>query len=196
MHNTGSRLYVAPILGHEVAMEVLRCISASRLLKEALIISYNMQDYDFWAHGRLSVLLRRQLANGARVILMTTPPPGKKGTKKGFKDKFSLLQELDRNGVIVYLNEKLHAKAYLFVDDRNVKTTIVGSANLTKGGFGLRKAPADSLLELALVTGDPQIHHLTAHVIQMKLIGDPRTLDFATWVATNRDRIALAKGGR
>lgn len=195
MDNTGSRIYVAPILGHEVAMEVLRCIGAFRLLKEALIISYNMQDYDFWGHGRLSSLLRRQLANGAEVTLMTTPPPGK-GEKQAFKDKLSLLEELDRNGVIVYLNEMLHAKAYLFVDDREVKTTIVGSANLTEKGFGLRKAPADSWLELALIAGDPGVHYLTAEVIQKKLIDNLRTLDFATWVAVNRKKIALAKGGK
>ena len=195
MDNTGSRPYLAPVLGHEVAMEVLRCIGASQLLEEALIISYNMQDYDFWRHGRLSTLLRRQLANGARVSLMTTPPPGK-GTNKAFKDKLSLLEELDRNGVIVYLNEMLHAKAYLFLDGREVKTTIVGSANLTERGFGLRKAPADSWLELALTTRDPEVHYLVSGVIQKKIIGDSRTLDFATWVAVNRKKIALAKGGK
>ncbi|MCK4830228.1 phospholipase D family protein [bacterium] len=195
MDNNRSRPYLAPILGHEVAMEVLRCIGAFRLLKEALIISYNMQDYDFWGHGRLSSLLRRQLANGARVTLMTTPPPGR-GSNKAFKNKFILLEELDRNGVYIYLNEMLHAKAYLFLDNRELKTTIVGSANLTEGGFGLRKAPADSWLELALITYEPKVHHLVSEVIQNKLIGNSRTSDFSTWVAVNRKKIALAKGGK
>lgn len=183
-----------PILGHQVAMEVLQCIGAFRLLKEALIISYNMQDYDFWGQGRMSTLLRRQIANGAKVTLMTTPPAGK-GTKKAFKDKLFLLEELNRNGVNVYLNEDAHAKAYLFVDDREVKTTIVGSANLTRKGFGIWRAPEKSLLELAFITVNPEVHHKTTEVIQMELIGDSRTMDFKTWVASNPEKIALAKGG-
>lgn len=175
-------------------MEVLQRIGTFRMLKEALVISYNMRDYDFWGHGRLSALLRRQLANGARVILMTTPPPGK-GGNKAFKEKLFLLEELDRNGISIYLNDMLHAKAYLFVDDREVRTTIVGSANLTEGGFGIKGAPADSLLELALITGDPDVHRTTVEVIRTKLIGNPKTLDFAVWVIINRKKIALAKGG-
>ena len=129
MDDFTNRFFATPVLGHEVALEVLQCIGAFRLLKEAFIISYNMQDYDFWGNGRLSMLLRRQLANGARIILMTTPPSGK-GNNQAFKDKFTLLEELDRNGVDIYLHDRLHAKAYLFLDDRTVKTTVVGSANL------------------------------------------------------------------
>ena len=188
------RFFATPVLGHEVALEVLQCVGAFRLLKEAYIISYNMQDYDFWGQGRLSTLLRRQLANGARIILMTTPPPGK-GDNQSFKDKFALLEELDRNGVSVFLHERLHAKAYLFFDDREVKTTIVGSANLTEGGFGLREAPEKSYLELALITSDPEVHQQTIEVIQNKLIGNRMTMQFATWIAKNREKIATAKGG-
>jgi phosphatidylserine/phosphatidylglycerophosphate/cardiolipin synthase-like enzyme len=195
MDDLTNRFFATPILGHEVALEVLQCIGAFRLLKEAFIISYNMQDYDFWGHGRLSTLLRRQLANGARIVLMTTPPPGK-GDNRPFKDKFTLLEELNRNGVNIYLHDRLHAKAYLFLDDREVKTTIVGSANLTQKGFGLREAPEGSYLELALITGDPEVHRQTIDVIQKKLIGNLKTLDFATWIAMNREKIALAKGER
>ncbi len=52
-------------MGDDVAMEVLQWIGAFRALSEAFVISYNMQDYDFWGHGRLSDLLRRQIGNGA-----------------------------------------------------------------------------------------------------------------------------------
>ena len=194
MENSGRRSDVAPILDHEVAMEILRCISAYRILKEALIISFNMQDYDFWGRGRLSNLLRRQLANGARVTLMTTPPENRK--KKIIKSKLILIEELDRYGVNVFLHERLHAKAYLFVDERGTTTTVVGSANLTKGGFGIRGVPTDSLLELALITSNPEVHRTTAEVIQNKLLGDSDTFDFATWVVVNRKKIALAKGAK
>ena len=52
-------------MGDDVAKEVLQWIGAFRALKEALVISFNMQDYDFWGHGRLSDLLRRQIGIGA-----------------------------------------------------------------------------------------------------------------------------------
>ncbi len=183
-----------PILGNEVAAEVLQCIGAFRVLKEALIVSYNMQDYDFWDQGRLSWLLRRQIANGAKVTLLTTPPPGK-STKQAFKDKLTLLEDLSTSGIDIYLNERLHAKAYLFFDQEEMKTTIVGSANLTKGGFGIRSAPLDCLLELALITYDPEVHKKTANVIYNKIIGDIQSMDFYTWRILNRERIGLAKGG-
>ena len=93
-----------------------------------------MQDYDFWGEGRLSGLLLKQLGWGAAIRLVTTPPPGAV-TSAGFRSKYALLSTLSRHGVEVLLNEKLHAKAYLFMDERNVATTVVGSANLTKGGF-------------------------------------------------------------
>ena len=39
---------VTPGLGDDVAKEVLQWIGAFRSLTKATIISYNMQDYDFW----------------------------------------------------------------------------------------------------------------------------------------------------
>ena len=50
---------VTPALGDDVAKEVLQWIGAFRLLTKATIISYNMQDYDFWGNGLLSNLLIR-----------------------------------------------------------------------------------------------------------------------------------------
>ena len=85
---------VTPCLGDDVAQEVLQWIGAFRMLNKATIVSYNMQDYDFWGEGRLSHHLLRQLAHGAHVVVMTTPPPGQTGTGDAFKEKLQLLEEL------------------------------------------------------------------------------------------------------
>lgn len=191
---TSSAPMVTPCLGDDVAKEVLQWIGAFRQLTKATIISYNMQDYDFWGSGRLSSLLLRQLANGAEIVVMTTPPPGD-GSGTAFKEKFSLLEELQRNGAEVYLHERLHAKAYLFLDNSNSMMLIVGSANLTSSGFGRGGGTTtDGLLELALLTGDPQIYSSTLQVIGTKLFRDLDTMDFQAWVRLNRSKVAQAKG--
>ena len=185
---------VTPCLGDDVAKEVLQWIGAFRQLTRATIISYNMQDYDFWGNGRLSILLLRQLALGAEIVVMTTPPPGATGSGTAFREKLSLLEDLQKNGADVYLHERLHAKAYLFLDSDDSKMLIVGSANLTSSGFGRRGATSNDLLELALLTGESQIYSSTLQVIEAKLFGDSGTLDLATWVGKNRSKVAQAKG--
>ena len=179
-----------PRLGHEVAREILQWIGAFRLLREATIVSYNMQDYDFWGNGRLSDNLRRQLGYGASVVVVTTPPPGRP-TQTGFRQKLALLEELDRNGAEVYLHERLHAKAYLFRDDRDSRMLIVGSPNLTRAGFG---ASAEDLLELALLTSARGTFDATSTVIASKFLGDPGTLGFSAWRSQHTGAIAQAKG--
>ena len=185
---------VTPCLGDDVAKEVLQWIGAFRRLTNAMIISFNMQDYDFWGNGRLSSHLIRQLAHGAEIVVMTTPPPGATGTGPAFKEKLLLLEDLQKNGAEVYLHERLHAKAYLFLDSNDSKMLIVGSANLTSSGFGRRGKGSNDLLELALLTGDSHAYSSTMQVIQSKLFGDSRTLDFATWLRLNQTKVAQAKG--
>ncbi len=171
----------------------MQWIGAFRQLMTATIISYTMQDYEFWGNGRLSQHLLRQLALGASITVMTTPPPGKARDKR-FKDKLKLLEELDRNGVSVYLHDDLHAKAYLFRDVSNAEMAIVGSANLTRGGFGNQPSNFRVLLELAVLTDDSDFFAETRDIIQDALIGNPGTVDFGTWVAHNHSIVAQAKG--
>ncbi len=185
---------VTPCLGDDVAKEVLQWIGAFRQLTKATIISFNMQDYDFWGNGRLSILLLRQLGLGAKVVVMTTPPPGATGAGTAFREKLSLLEDLEKNGAEVYLHERLHAKAYLFLDSTDSKMMIVGSANLTSSGFGKRGAASNDLLELALLTGDSHTYSSTLQIIEAKLLGDSGTLDFATWLGLNRSKVSQAKG--
>jgi len=194
MSGTPSSPFAIPVMGDDVAMEVLQWIGAFRALREALVISYNMQDYDFWGHGRLSDLLRRQIGNGAKITLLTTPPPGK-GASQAFKDKLSLLENLNREGIEIHLHERVHAKAYIFIDDRELCMTIVGSANLTSRGFGVWGVSQEDLLELAILTADPDVHRATIELAKKRFLGDSETVDFATWAAENYGKIALAKGG-
>lgn len=180
-----------PITGPDIALEVLQCLGYRYALKKALIITYTLHDYEFSGHGLLSTLLRHQVALGADITLLTTPPPGK-GTKAGFKRKFDLLTALERNGITVFVNDNLHAKAYVFLDEREVETTIVGSANLTSGGFGVPTSPEKNWLELALVTSDAGVYDATLQLITDHFLSDAKTLDFATWSAINRSKIILA----
>ena len=185
---------VTPCLGDDVAKEVLQWIGAFTLLNQATIVSFNMQDYEFWGDGALSNLLIRQLAYGAKITVMTTPPPGNSGRRNSFKSKLRLLEQLDKNGADVYLHPNLHAKAYLFQDSMKSEMVIVGSPNLTSGGFGRRGSNTPDLIELALLTKDPLVYSSTAKLIETDLIGNSGTLAFATWAANNRSKIEEAKG--
>lgn len=177
--------------GSDVALEVLQAIGYRKTLKTATIVSYNMQDYDFWGHGKLSHLLMRQLTLGASVRVMTTPPPGKV-TGAAFRSKYALLSTLSRNGVQVFLNEKLHAKAYLFQDSTDATTTIVGSANLTGPGFGMTLTPKDNLVELAMISEESRLLQDVLQFVHAKIVGDTRTEDFATWFSRNSVEIGKA----
>ena len=177
--------------GGDVALEVLQSIGYRTVLKTATIVSYNMQDYDFWGQGVLSHLLLRQLSFGASVRLMTTPPPGK-ATGAAFKTKYKLLSELQKNGVEVLLNEKLHAKAYLFLDSNGARTAIIGSANLTGPGFGMHLAPHNNLVEMAVVCDHQAVFQEAIDFVDAKIVGDTRTEEFSTWFAKNSIEIGKA----
>lgn len=189
--NSPQTTCISMLDGGDVALEVLQAIGYRTVLKTATIVSYNMQDYDFWGQGFLSHLLLRQLAFGASVRLMTTPPPGRP-TGTAFKAKYKLLSELQKNGVGVFLNEKLHAKAYLFVDSNDARTAIVGSANLTGPGFGMHLAPQDSLVEMAMICDDNAVFQEAIDFVDSKILNDTRTEDFATWFAKNGVEIGKA----
>jgi hypothetical protein len=150
-----------------------------------------MQDYDFWGHGTLSYLLLRQLSFGASIRVMTTPPPGRP-TTAGFKDKYTLLSALERKGIQVFLNDKLHAKAYLFLDANDGVTAIIGSANLTGPGFGRRLTPNDNLVEMAMALGRVDHFKDATAFIDDKIANDKRTEDFATWFSRNSLEIGKA----
>lgn len=194
MTHSSSLPVVTPCLGSDVAKEVLQWIGAFTLLTKAVIVSYNMQDYEFWGNGHLSQHLLKQLANGAHVVVLTTPPPGNNGRRPAFRQKLALLETLVRSGAEVYVHEQVHAKAYLFQDDKNKKMMIVGSPNLTARGFGSGSPNSMDLLELALLTGDDVVYSTTSALIDTDLIGNRDTLDFATWARTNVASIAQARG--
>jgi hypothetical protein len=177
--------------GGGVALEVLQAIGYRTVLTKATIVSYNMQDYDFWGQGNLSRLLLRQLSLGASVRLLTTPPPGKP-TGAAFRAKYLLLSELQRNGVEIFLNEKLHAKAYLFWNSAGQATSIIGSANLTGPGFGMTLAPHDSLVEMAIVSEEESFFLNANGFVDSTVILDKRTEDYATWFSRNSMEIGKA----
>lgn len=179
------------INGQEVASEVLQWIGYRTQLSRAIVISYNMQDYDFWGGGALSHLLLRQLAMGASVTVITTPPPGR-ATKKPFKEKYELLHQLDAKGVDVQLNEQLHAKAYVFQTTRGEQATIVGSANLTSRGFGDRSTPNTDLVEMSFVTFDRALYDEACAFATHEIGNHAQTIPYATWLSLKSSEIGKA----
>jgi phosphatidylserine/phosphatidylglycerophosphate/cardiolipin synthase-like enzyme len=177
--------------GPDVALEVLQAIGYRTVLRTATIVSFTMQDYDFRGHGLLSALLLRQLSLGASIKLITTPPPGSP-TNAAFQAKYKLLNELQKKGVEVFLNQNLHAKAYLFLDSSNVATTIVGSANLTVRAFGSHIAPQDDLVEMSVLSGDPTVLQNANEFVEKRIYNDRRTEEFAVWYTRNQVEITKA----
>jgi phosphatidylserine/phosphatidylglycerophosphate/cardiolipin synthase-like enzyme len=184
---------VAPLIGQETAEEILQCIGAFSLLRSALIVTYAMQDYEFIGHGLVSDLLRRQLALGAEITVATTPPPYSP-KKNPYRDKLKLLETLEQDGIKVLINHRIHAKVYMFIDDRERLTAIVGSANLSHGGFGVEGGITKTLLELSLLTGDPDLFGDIRRCVERSIIADKDTVDFATWRSLNLSDVAIAKG--
>jgi len=183
-----------PITGQDIALEVLQCLGYRYVLRRAFVVTYTLQDYEFGMHRLLSTLLHRHTALGADITVLTTPPPGK-GTKAAFKRKLDLLTDFVRDGITVFVNENLHAKAYIFLDERGVETTIVGSANLTSRGVGVPHSPESNLIEMALVTWDTGVYNAVVRIIENEFLNDRKTTDFATWSALNIGKIAKARGG-
>jgi phosphatidylserine/phosphatidylglycerophosphate/cardiolipin synthase-like enzyme len=184
-----------PITGQDIALEFLQCMGYRYALQQAVIVTYTLQDYEFAGHGLLSTLLRHQLVLGADIILLTTPPLGGTGQNREFRRKLELLTTFSNDGIRVFVNENIHAKLYIFRDERDIETIIVGSANLTSKGFGQRHSPETNLLEIALITGNTGLYGAIMRIINDIFIGNTRTMDFATWSNFNIDRISQARGG-
>jgi len=184
-----------PLTGQDIALEFLQCLGFRHPLQQAVIVTYTLQDYEFAGYGLLSTLLRHQLALGADITILTTPPEGKTGRETEFKRKLDLLTTFSNDGIKVFVNENVHAKVYVFRDERKTETTIVGSANLTSRGFGQRGSPERDLLEMALSTGDTGVCDAVATIISDVFLNDIKTLDFATWWRINTDKISKARGG-
>jgi phosphatidylserine/phosphatidylglycerophosphate/cardiolipin synthase-like enzyme len=184
---------VEPLSGPDVAMEVIQCIGAFRLLRKAILISYTLQDYEFTGHGLVSDLLRRQLALGAKITVLTTPPPFNP-KKNPYKDKLRLLEKLDADGINVLLNERVHAKVYLFSDADDRHTAIVGSANLSHGGFGVKGTDV-GWHEVSLLCTDTDLFQKTSSLVENGMMADRNTMDFSTWRTLNFSNIAIAKSG-
>jgi phosphatidylserine/phosphatidylglycerophosphate/cardiolipin synthase-like enzyme len=183
-----------PITGRDIALEFLQCLGFRYALHQAYIVTYNLQDVDFSGYGLLSTLLLHQLALGADITVLTTPPEGK-GTGKDFKRKLNLLTTYRNNGIKVFLNHNIHAKVYIFRDERKFETVIVGSANLTSHGFFQSDSSGSNLLEIALTTNNTILYDEVAKLIGSEFINDKVTMDLATWERINIDKVSIARGG-
>ncbi len=182
------------LTGPEVAAEILQWLGATKALQRATLVSYTLQDYDFWGQGTMTSLLRRQRANGAAITLLTTPPDGKP-TRQEFRRKLLLLDELEQMGVTVYVNPDVHAKVYLFTDSQSKVSGIVGSTNFTMPALGSKVAGARCLLELAWVTASPDLVKHTQSRVGREIFADARTLTYADWCKINIQAVTTGRTG-
>lgn len=98
------------------------------------------------------------------------------GSAREIRRKWDLLDRMDRNGIPVRVNAALHAKVYLFIDDRR-PMSMIGSANLTGGGM-------EKHVELALVSHNHDLNRRVEAAVG-RFLEMPTTKTFRRWVVDN-----------
>lgn len=139
-----------------------------------IIVTPFLQDVDIEAGRTLAGLLRSQVTASTEVELFTTPPSGKGGE---FLRKYQLLEVFRALGLKIYLNDKLHAKAFCFNNDGRLFVSLVGSANLTTAGLKQN-------LELAVFSARRQFYHSTIALVR-KFVRDRHTDEYLAWKLRN-----------
>jgi HKD family nuclease len=150
-----------------------------------MIVTPYLQDVEMGSTRTVRTFVEQQAKAGTAIELFTTPPTIKNSAE--FHRKFQLLETFALLGVRIVLNDKLHAKAFCFNNGDVMMVTVLGSANLTTGGFY-------DHLELAVHSGKDAVYHsVMAHV--RIYIRDSQTSEFAVWKAKNALQLnALRKG--
>jgi len=150
-----------------------------------MIVTPFLQDVNIGAAGTLRTMIQRHTRTNAVVELLTTPPALKAGGE--FRRKYALLDGLAQSGARVFLNGRLHAKAFCFNSEDTVMVTILGSANLTSMGL-------NEHLEMALFSARPPVYHSVMANVRLFLRHDD-TADFTLWKARNASTIATLLRG-
>jgi hypothetical protein len=163
--------------GPELALSLLKGFQSVRLT-DIWIVTPFLHDFDQWPLKPvpLSNLLVEHCSRGVRVTLVTKPPD------VGDDKKERLLTVLSTNGVRVKVNDRLHAKIYLFREEREGGTVLwhVGSSNLTFPG--LRR-----WLETSM-RGYRVAEYEEAFGAAYRIAEEADTLDFDFWWSVNRTK--------
>jgi hypothetical protein len=117
--------------------------------KEVILVSPFLSHSMLWRTSRLGRLLDDWVADGAKVSLITRPPP---------IDDHSVFEDLETRGIAALFHERLHSKLYMFqVDTARVTygrkqedLLVLGSANLTESGFGATRETGNDELSYEL----------------------------------------------
>ncbi len=115
--------------------------------REVILISPFLSEDLFAFRSPFSKVISDIHDDGATITLITLPP----------KDsaQFQFFEKIDSDGIEVLFHDRLHAKLYLFdvepdayatpEDARQDRLAIIGSANLTKKGFGIPGGDGESI---------------------------------------------------
>jgi hypothetical protein len=126
--------------------------------KQIWIVAPYVTPQLFSIRSPLGGMLFSQVEDGARVALVTAPPPDK---------ELGWLEQLEARGITAYLYPRLHAKLYAFLldedrlDDPTLQGStsishliLIGSANFTEAGLGLATDGGNEELCYALPQAD------------------------------------------
>ena len=105
--------------------------------KEIVLISPFLTEGLLEVHSHLGRFLNKMVEEGANVFLVTRPVEAA---------RLPTFARLEERGILVFFNESLHSKLYVFEINRDTlsyynremhEAAIIGSANLTTAGTGL-----------------------------------------------------------
>ncbi len=167
----------------DIRLQLFR--NLARPQTRVVMVSPFLQDVEMAVSKTLRIFVEQQVRSRAEVEVLTTPPGGK---PPEFRRKYELLKSLELLGTKIFVNHKLHAKAFCFNNEDSLFATILGSANLTKSGL------YDNL-ELALVSGRHGVYHSVMAWVRI-FMRDQETTNFVVWQLKNSLAIKTALGGR
>lgn len=156
----------------------------ARPQSRVVIVTPFLQDVDMGASGTLRALIERQVLANAEIELFTTAPQLSAGGE--LRRKFTLLQTFSGLGVRIFVNPRLHAKAFCFNREDATFMTLLGSANLTSHGLFRN-------MELAVLSGRDAVYHSVMANVRIYL-RDRETLDFLVWVRQNAQTLTTLLG--
>ena len=173
------------IATNDIRLQLLKSLASPQT--KIIIVTPFLQDVDMGGSRGVRTFLGQQIKSRAEIELLTTPPDLTKAKSGEFRRKYNLLRDYSLLGTSVFLNPKLHAKAFCFNNEDVRRITVLGSANLTSKGL------YDNL-ELAFLSARDAVYHsVMANVRVFMRHQDTTPLD--VWVTRNALAIKTATGG-
>jgi hypothetical protein len=147
----GPKISMGRIISNLRTPALWQMVLSRRLIphKEIILVSPFLSHSMLWRTSKLGRLLDDWVADGAKVSLITRPPP---------LNDHGVFEDLETRGIAALFHERLHSKLYMFqVDTARVTygrkqedLLVLGSANLTESGFGATREAGNEELSYEL----------------------------------------------